>query len=163
MQSADSNQSKFINSLSEFLNDQVWVSDEEIQWWWTTELCLKCKENNHRVMICFKNWTLSESNQNSRATSVMNSNQNQLEFHQRKEFSSVNILISLNIQIKRTSVEKDESEKTSLSFMKIQCKVQTKFKKWIFHVKMTNNACQLNVIHQFLIKKLKLQFKNLNF
>ena len=53
----------------------------------------------------------------------MNSNQDQLEFYQKKEFSSTNILALLNIQIKRISVEKDKSEKTSLSFMKIQCEV----------------------------------------
>ena len=59
----------------------------------------------------------------------MNSNQDQLEFCQKKEFSSVNIFALLSIWTKRTSVEKDESEKTSLSFIKIQCEVQAKFRE----------------------------------
>ena len=126
------------------------------------KLCLKYEENNHRVTICFKDWTLFESNQNLRTISAMNSNQDQLEFHQKKEFSSANILALLNIWIKRTSVEKDESKKTLSFFMKIQCKVWTKSEEWILYVKMTDNACQLNVICQFLIKKLKLQSENLN-
>ena len=92
-------------------------------------LCLKYKENNHRVTIYFKDWTLSGLNQNSRAISVTNSNQDQLESHQRKKSSSMNILALLNIQIKRTSVEKDESEKTLFSFIKIQCEVQAKFEE----------------------------------
>ena len=111
------------------------------------KLYLKYKENNHRTVICFKDWILFESNQNSRTISVMNSNQDQLESHQKKEFSSTNILASLNIQIKKTSVEKDESEKTSSSFIKIQCEIQAKSEEWIFCVKMTDNVCQLNVIH----------------
>ena len=53
----------------------------------------------------------------------------------------------MNIQIKKTSVEKDKSEKTLSSFMKIQCKVWTKFKEWISYIKITDNACQLNIIH----------------
>ena len=136
-----SNQSKFTNSLPKFFNDWVWVSDEEIQQQWTMKLCLKYEENNHRVTICFKDWTLFESNQNSRTTSAMNSNQDQLEFHQKKEFSSANILALLNIWTKRTSVEKDRSEKTLSSFIKIQCEVQAKFEEWILCVKMTDNAC----------------------
>ena len=62
VQSADSNQSKFTNSSSKSFSDWVWVSDEEIQQWWTTELCLKYKENNYRAAIYFKDWTLSELN-----------------------------------------------------------------------------------------------------
>ena len=93
----------------------------------------------------------------------MNSNQDQLKSHQKKEFNSVNILALLNIQIKKISVEKDKFKKTSSSFMKIQCEVWAKFEEWIFCVKMTDNAYQLNVIHQFLIKELKLQFRNLDF
>ena len=113
-------------------------------------------------MICFKDWTLSESNQNLKTISVTNSNQDQLKFHQKKEFSSANILVLLNIQTKKTSVEKDESEKTSLSFIKIQCEVWAKSEEWVLCVKMTDNAYQLNMIHQFLIKELKLQSRNLS-
>ena len=97
VQSMNSNQSKFINSSSEFFSDQVWVFNEEIQQQWTTELCLKYEENNYRVMICFKDWTFFELNQNSRTISVTNLNQDQLKSHQKKEFSSANILALLNI------------------------------------------------------------------
>ena len=133
--------------MSEFFSDQVWIFNEEIQQQWTTKLCLKYKENNHRTVICFKDWTFFESNQNLRAISATNSNQDQLKFCQKKEFNSVNILASLNIWTKRTSVEKNKSEKTSFSFIKIQCEVWTKFREWILCVKITDNACQLNMIH----------------
>ena len=45
--------------------------------------------------------------------------------------------------------------------MKMQCETQVKSKKWVSQVELINDACQLNVIHQFLIKKLELQSESL--
>ena len=119
---------KSISQSLKSLSDWVWISDEEIQQWQTTKLYLKYKKNNHRAATYFKKWTLFELNQNLRTISVTNLNQDQLESHQKKETSSANILVLLNIWIKKTSIEKDESEETLFSLMKIQCKAQAKFK-----------------------------------
>ena len=41
--------------------------------------------------------------------------------------------------------------------MEVQCEVWAKFKEWITRVGMTDDACQLNVVRQFLVKELGLQ------
>ena len=160
VQSAGPNQSKSTNPSPGPPSGRVRVSDEEVQRRRTTGLCLKCGGNNHRAATCFKGWTLPGSNQNPRATPATNPNQDQLGSRQRKEPSSANILASLSIRTKRTPVEGDGPEKASPPLMEVQCEVRAKSGEWVPRVGMTDDACQLNVVRQFLVKELGLQSGN---
>jgi len=64
----------------------------------------------------------------------------------------VNILASLSIRTKRAPLM---NNKEPTPFMKVQCEVQVKFRQWMPHIEMTDDACQLNVVCQFLVKQLK--------
>lgn len=75
----------------------------------------------------------------------------------KKRKSLVNILISLSIRTKRASLMND---KESISLIKVQCEVWVKSEQWMSYIKMTDDAYQLNVVCQFLVKQLKWQTEN---
>ena len=74
-----------------------------------------------------------------------------------KRDDSVNVLASLSIQTKRTKENDNGPRSGPPPLMEVQCEVRAKSKEWITRVGMTDDACQLNVVRQFLVKELGLQ------